>query len=285
MSTRCEARFLCWEPQAYVLYRMQPDGTGIRRLSHANLSEWDPAVMRDGRILWTRTEYLDKGADFGHTLWSIRPDGDTPRAGFRERYALLLWPRTRSSRQPGDRLHDHLARRPPGADRIDRPRQGAVRYGGNHQHHPRYPAAVPDGPVSPARPSAIRNRSRAIISWSCHNPGRQAHWGLYVIDRYGNRELLYLDPAISSKHPSLLHARPRPPVLPRHATRSWRNRVSASSWFRMSTKVSVRAFRADGRSTCRFPRKCPPACKDWPMASSAAHIRAFKISTPPRFIS
>jgi hypothetical protein len=39
MSTRCESRYLCWEPQAYVLYRMQPDGTDLRRLSFANISE------------------------------------------------------------------------------------------------------------------------------------------------------------------------------------------------------------------------------------------------------
>ncbi len=36
---------------------------------------------------------------------------------------------------------------------------------------------------------------------------------MYVIDRFGNRELLYLDPLISSLRPSLLRARPRPPVL------------------------------------------------------------------------
>ena len=38
--------------------------------------------MRDGRILWTRSEYLDKGADFGHTLWAIRPDGTHPELVF-----------------------------------------------------------------------------------------------------------------------------------------------------------------------------------------------------------
>ena len=54
----------------------------MRRLSYANVSEWDPAITRDGRILWTRTEYLDKGADFGHTLWSIRPDGTHPELVF-----------------------------------------------------------------------------------------------------------------------------------------------------------------------------------------------------------
>jgi len=47
-----------------------------------------------------------------------------------------------------------------------------------------------------------------------HAPGRRSHWGLYVIDRYGNRELLYLDPALSSKKPSLLRPRTKPPLLP-----------------------------------------------------------------------
>ncbi|MDY0165221.1 MAG: discoidin domain-containing protein, partial [Thermoguttaceae bacterium] len=81
-TTRCKVRFLCWRPQAYVLYRMEADGTNIQRLSHANLSEWKPSVMQNGRILWTRSEYLDKGADFGHTLWSIRPDGTHPELVF-----------------------------------------------------------------------------------------------------------------------------------------------------------------------------------------------------------
>ena len=75
ISTRCRARFLCWRPQAFVLFRMDAGGENIRPLSFANLSEWSPATMRDGRILWTRSEYLDKGANFGHTLWAIHPDG------------------------------------------------------------------------------------------------------------------------------------------------------------------------------------------------------------------
>jgi len=38
ISTRCKARFLCWRPQAFVLFRMDADGRNIRPLSHANLS-------------------------------------------------------------------------------------------------------------------------------------------------------------------------------------------------------------------------------------------------------
>jgi len=82
ISTRCRARFLCWRPQAFVLFRMDADGGNIQALSHANLSEWTPSVMNDGRIIWMRSEYLDKGADFGHTLWAIRPDGTHPELIF-----------------------------------------------------------------------------------------------------------------------------------------------------------------------------------------------------------
>ncbi|KPJ70136.1 MAG: hypothetical protein AMS14_11110 [Planctomycetes bacterium DG_20] len=50
ISTRCKARFLCWRPQAFVLFRMDADGRNIRPLSHANLSEWAPSVMDDERV-------------------------------------------------------------------------------------------------------------------------------------------------------------------------------------------------------------------------------------------
>jgi hypothetical protein len=38
-------------------------------------------------------------------------------------------------------------------------------------------------------------------------------FGLYLIDRYGNRELLYLDPDIGSMAPTPLRPHPRPPVI------------------------------------------------------------------------
>ncbi|HUT25486.1 MAG TPA: discoidin domain-containing protein, partial [Sumerlaeia bacterium] len=82
ISTRCKARYLCWRPQAAVMFRMDADGSGIRPLSYANLTEWAPSVMNDGRIIWQRSEYIDKGADFSHTLWAIRPDGSKPELVF-----------------------------------------------------------------------------------------------------------------------------------------------------------------------------------------------------------
>ena len=213
MSTRCAGRYLCWEPQAYVLYRMQPDGTGLRRLSYANISEWDPVVMRDGRILWTRSEYLDKGADFGHTLWAIHPDGTHPELIFGNNTPYCYG---HAREVPGSQelvctLISHGDHQGPIA--LINPGQGLFdtaaitsmtpdtrpQYQMDRSHHETF-----------RDPEAI-SRDHFLVS---HNPGRQSHWGLYVIDRFGNRELLYLDPMISSKRPSLLRAIPRPPVLP-----------------------------------------------------------------------
>jgi hypothetical protein len=212
MSTRCESRFLCWEPQAYVLHRMQPDGSGLRRLSYANISEWDPAMMRDGRILWTRSEYLDKGADFGHTLWAIRPDGGHPELVFGNDtpYCYGHGREVPESQELVCTLISHGDHQGPIA--LINPAKGPFdtaaitsitpdtrpQYQMDRSHHETF--RDPE-PVS---------RDHFLVS---HSPGRQSHWGLYVIDRYGNRELLYLDPAISSKRPSPLRARPRPPVL------------------------------------------------------------------------
>ncbi len=69
------ARFLCWRPQGIVLFSMDAGGGINPPALPRQLSEWTPSLMRDGRILWMRSVYLDKGADFGHTLWAIRPGG------------------------------------------------------------------------------------------------------------------------------------------------------------------------------------------------------------------
>jgi hypothetical protein len=212
-STRCKARFLCWRPQAYVLYRMQADGSDMRRLSHANLSEWKPSVMQSGRILWTRSEYMDKGADFGHTLWSIRPDGTHPELVFGNNTPNCY---SQAHEVPGTQelvctLMSHGDHNGPIAliDRAKGPFATEAitnitpdtrpHYQMSRSHHDTFRDPYPI------------SRDHFLVS---HNPDNQHNWGLYVIDRYGNRELLYVDPEISSKHPTPLRARPRPPVLP-----------------------------------------------------------------------
>lgn len=77
-SSRCEQGVLCDAADnlsVNVLYRMDGDGGNLRRLSENALSESTPSVMNDGRILYTRWEYVYKGVIAVQSLWAMRPDG------------------------------------------------------------------------------------------------------------------------------------------------------------------------------------------------------------------
>lgn len=77
-STRCQQGVLCDQGDSLsvnLLYRIDADGGGLRRLSQGALSESTPSVANDGRILYTRWEYVDKGVIAVQGLWTMRPDG------------------------------------------------------------------------------------------------------------------------------------------------------------------------------------------------------------------
>jgi hypothetical protein len=78
VSTRCEYGTLCDAPDhlaTAIMYRMEGDGSKMRPLSNSAVSEFAPSMMEDGRILYTRWEYVDKGQLGVKCLWAMRPDG------------------------------------------------------------------------------------------------------------------------------------------------------------------------------------------------------------------
>jgi hypothetical protein len=78
ISTRCHFGILCDAPDIFtttVLYRMDGDGKNMRQLSNSSVSENTPCILPDGRILYTRWEYVDKGAVAVKCLWAMHPDG------------------------------------------------------------------------------------------------------------------------------------------------------------------------------------------------------------------
>lgn len=78
ISTRCQYGILCDAPDDFtttVLYRIDADGQNLRKLSNSSVSEASPVMLPDGRILYTRWEYVDKGAVSVKCLWAMRPDG------------------------------------------------------------------------------------------------------------------------------------------------------------------------------------------------------------------
>jgi len=78
VSTRCQKSTLCDGSDAFttpLLFRVDADGRNLRQLSFGALSEFTPVVMPDGRIMYSRWEYVDKGAVSAKCLWAMRPDG------------------------------------------------------------------------------------------------------------------------------------------------------------------------------------------------------------------
>jgi len=212
ITTRCAARVFCFRWTASVLYRMNPDGSGMRPLSFASLSEWAPSVMRDGRIIWTRWEYIDKGADFSQTLWAINPDGTNPQLVFGN-----------TINQPNGYA---CGREVPGSPEIC---CTLVSHFGDI-----------NGPIALVDPTKGRFNPKAITSltpevpwpgwWprtECfRDPYPIAHdyfvcshaprdrFGLYVIDRFGNREVLYMDEIYGCMAPTPFRAMPMSPAMP-----------------------------------------------------------------------
>lgn len=212
ISTRCTARVFCFRGASAVLFRMAPDGSDLRPLSFSSLSEWAPSVMNDGRIIWTRWEYIDKGADFTQTLWATNPDGTRPELVFGN---TIIQPNGYAS-----------GREVPGTQEIA---CTLVSHFGDING----PIALLDlskGRFNPAALTSITpevpwpgmwprtecfrdpypiSRDLFLVSHAAED-----RFGLYVIDRYGNREILHLDPVYGSMGPIPLAPRPLPPIIP-----------------------------------------------------------------------
>jgi len=81
ISDRKPAYAYCYVVTSPVLYRMDSDGSKQKRLSANYLMDFTPSVLSDGRLIYTRWEYVDRPACPIQSLWTINPDG-TGLSGF-----------------------------------------------------------------------------------------------------------------------------------------------------------------------------------------------------------
>lgn len=75
VSTRCKRWVNCWLTQVAVLHRCDADGGNIHPISSNNEHDNTPWPLPDGRILYTRWEYVDRSQVDYHHLWVSNPDG------------------------------------------------------------------------------------------------------------------------------------------------------------------------------------------------------------------
>jgi hypothetical protein len=64
---------------------MAADGGNVKRLSANYLNDFTPYVLNDGRLIYTRWEYVDRPAIPIQSLWTLYPDGTNLRGYFGNR--------------------------------------------------------------------------------------------------------------------------------------------------------------------------------------------------------
>jgi len=64
----------------YTLHAMDADGSNMNRLSHHETNEWHPSIDNNGMLVYTRWDYVDRGDEQGHHPWITTPDGRNPRS-------------------------------------------------------------------------------------------------------------------------------------------------------------------------------------------------------------
>jgi len=242
MSTRRGGFARCnnpWEPiPSYTMHRMDADGRNVRILSVHETGEWHPSVLNDGRIVYTRWDYVDRSAANFHGLWSTRPDG-TGAGIIWGNYTMRINACFQGRAIPGsDRIAflagahhadvgGSLVIVDPSRAALDR-RNGQDRFEAIDTLTPElcYPEAA-GWPTSYFHSPWPLSEDHFLVAFGGHTlPGMSSgnnsrdHTGLYYFDRFGNLELLYRDEGISCMYPIPLAARRPPPVLVSHRERS-----------------------------------------------------------------
>ncbi len=212
----------------YTLHRMDAQGGRLRPISAFENFEWNPAVANDGRILYARWDYIDRPNGPLISLWSTAPDGANPQlvyGNFTVRPQCVLEARP----VPGSRkivftAAAHHSNEGGSIVLLDRNR-------GSEFETP-ITRLTPEAPFPEtegwpkhyyANPWPL-SEEFFLVSWSdkplpphrfVDDPRQNPpdSMGVYLLDAFGNLELLYRDPAISSMYPIPLAARPCPPVV------------------------------------------------------------------------
>jgi len=216
-STRSMRNVFCNPSVVATLYLIDGDGGNMRCLSGGPLSEMDPCMLEDGRVIFTRWEYVDKGLGNGQSLWAVRPDG----SGIEHIYKNSIL-------RPAQLLN---ARNIPGSRKlitVGSPHCGG-RLGGPvilvDNRATRRSASGMDC-ITPEQSYPCMNAARYDMGFFrepypfsekfylvSHDPGsedKDKNYGIYVLDAWGNRAALHRDPELSCHLPVPLRPRPRP---------------------------------------------------------------------------
>jgi hypothetical protein len=201
----------------YTLHVMDAKGENLRAISPFENFEWTPSIANDGRIMYSRWDYVDRDNMPFMSLWTTTPDGTSPQLVYgnftRDLFAVLearAVPHSRKMVFTASAHHSIGA----GSLVLFDPLKGQEGTQPLQRLTPEvcFPEVEgwPDTWYAGAYPLS---EDFYLTGWSNIPLGRQGAinpvngMGVYLYDAAGNRELIYRDAEISSMDP--IPVRPR----------------------------------------------------------------------------
>jgi len=214
----------------YTLYDMLPDGSDIRCLSFHETNEWHPSVTHDGRIIYTRWDYVDRYGCVAHLPWITTIDGRDSRAVHGNFAPRQLRPDMELDVRAIPGSHKYVA--------TAAPHHGQA-FGSLVMIDPHIVDDDAMAPVKRITPEVAFPESQGGAqvygtAWPLSEDyylcvydvtmkpgiGRQGrthvrgNYGIYLLDVFGNKELIYRDPAIACQNPIPLRPQDKEPLMP-----------------------------------------------------------------------
>lgn len=214
----------------YTLHRMSPDGKVMERLSHHETCEWQPSVMHDGTIVYTRWDYVDRGFFQAHHPWTTMPDGRNVLSlhgnypvNWKDRPCMEMDIRAipgsnkliATAAAHHGQTYGSLVMVDYSLDDDDAMSQVKMITPDERMPETEYGYFCRE--ASYATPWPLSENYYLCVFGYPEGEGKDIsveNYGIYLLDAFGNAELLYRDPKISCLSPIPLKARPVPPVIP-----------------------------------------------------------------------
>jgi len=244
------------------LYVLSADGAEIRQLTDNKDVDRYAHALSDGQIVYTHWEYQERHFMEVHSLWTARPDGRMSDAMYKHHIPAPLGLRDARSVPGSTKLaavatgHHTFAHGPvvlvdthhgmndAAGLRVVTP--GVKPQEGGMAGRPVDEGGVQDHGGLYATPWPLSEKC-FLVAYAYARPKCTAPvgidsngLGLYLIDVYGNRELLWRDPLFSCVRPMAARKRPRPPLLPQ---------VGQASCLPEEPKTSSASDRLEARPT------------------------------------
>ncbi|MCY2994592.1 MAG: discoidin domain-containing protein [Planctomycetota bacterium] len=213
----------------FTLHKMDTQGGNLQPISAFENFEWPPTVDEDGRVIYARWDYIDRFNGNFFSLWATNPDGTNaqliyknytvrPQCAFEARpipnsHKLVFTGSAHHSidggslalldRTKGTEFEGPLTRLTPEVCFPETEGWPNAYYGGpwplSEEH---FLCSWADKPLPPHTQTSVDDP---------RNPPNAS--GIYLVDAFGNLNLLHRDSDISSTNPIAVKPRPQPPQI------------------------------------------------------------------------